>query len=163
MRLPRDYPQRMEALGIRCCTFHRFQPIPTGTLNNRDHRKICCVDGVTAFTGGVNLADEYINRARALRALAGLRRPRARPRGLLLRADVPRHVGLHQRRGRRPRGLPARSRGAGGHSRRRLRPALLRLPRRRRARGRDGVHQHGLPRARTTSTSARPTSSWTTR
>lgn len=62
MRLPRDYPGRMEALGIRCCTFHRFQPIPTGTLNNRDHRKICCIDGVTAFTGGVNLADEYINR-----------------------------------------------------------------------------------------------------
>ena len=62
MRLPKDYPERMEALGIRCCTFHRFQPIPTGTLNNRDHRKICCIDGVTAFTGGVNLADEYINR-----------------------------------------------------------------------------------------------------
>ena len=62
MRLPRDYPKRMEALGIRCCTFHRFQPVPTGTLNNRDHRKICCIDGITAFTGGVNLADEYINR-----------------------------------------------------------------------------------------------------
>ena len=62
MRLPRDYAQRMEALGIRCCTFHRFQPVLTGTLNNRDHRKICCIDGVTAFTGGVNLADEYINR-----------------------------------------------------------------------------------------------------
>ena len=61
MRLPRDYPQRMEAMGIRCCTFHRFQPVPTGTLNNRDHRKICVVDGVTAFTGGINLADEYIN------------------------------------------------------------------------------------------------------
>lgn len=62
MRLPRDYPRRMEALGIRCCTFHRFQPVPTGTLNNRDHRKICVIDGVTAFTGGINLADEYINR-----------------------------------------------------------------------------------------------------
>lgn len=62
MRLPRDYPQRMESFGIRCCTFHRFQPVPTGTLNNRDHRKICVIDGVTAFTGGVNLADEYINR-----------------------------------------------------------------------------------------------------
>ena len=62
MRLPRDYPAEMERFGIRCCTFHRFQPIPTGTLNNRDHRKICCIDGVTAFTGGVNLADEYINR-----------------------------------------------------------------------------------------------------
>ena len=62
MRLPRDYAERMESVGIRCCTFHRFQPVPTGTLNNRDHRKICCIDGVTAFTGGVNLADEYINK-----------------------------------------------------------------------------------------------------
>ena len=62
MRLPRDYAERMESVGIRCCTFHRFQPVPTGTLNNRDHRKICVVDGVTAFTGGVNLADEYINK-----------------------------------------------------------------------------------------------------
>ena len=32
MRLPRDYPKRMEERGIRCCTFHRFQPVPTGTL-----------------------------------------------------------------------------------------------------------------------------------
>ena len=62
MRLPRDYAERMESVGIRCCTFHRFQPVPTGTLNNRDHRNICCIDGVTAFTGGVNLADEYINK-----------------------------------------------------------------------------------------------------
>ena len=62
MRLPRDYAERMESVGIRCCTFHRFQPVPTGTLNNRDHRKLCVVDGVTAFTGGVNLADEYINK-----------------------------------------------------------------------------------------------------
>lgn len=62
MRLPRDYPKRMEERGIRCCTFHRFQPVPTGTLNNRDHRKICVVDGITAFTGGINLADEYINK-----------------------------------------------------------------------------------------------------
>lgn len=61
MRLPHDYPKRMEERGIRCCTFHRFQPVPTGTLNNRDHRKICVVDGITAFTGGINLADEYIN------------------------------------------------------------------------------------------------------
>ena len=61
MRLPHDYPARMEALGIHCCTFHRFQPVPTGTLNNRDHRKICVVDGITAFTGGINLSDEYIN------------------------------------------------------------------------------------------------------
>ena len=62
MTLPRNYYKRMEKLGIRCCTFHRFQPVLTGTFNNRDHRKICVIDSEVAFTGGVNLADEYINR-----------------------------------------------------------------------------------------------------
>ena len=66
MTLPRSYDRRMEKLGIRCCTFHRFQPVLTGTFNNRDHRKICVIDGVVAFTGGVNLADEYINRRERL-------------------------------------------------------------------------------------------------
>lgn len=62
LTLPRNYNRRMEKLGIKCCTFHRFQPVLTGTFNNRDHRKICVIDGAVAFTGGVNLADEYINR-----------------------------------------------------------------------------------------------------
>lgn len=62
MTLPRNYDKQMEKLGIRCCTFHRFQPVLTGTFNNRDHRKICVIDSEVAFTGGVNLADEYINR-----------------------------------------------------------------------------------------------------
>ena len=60
--LPRNYRRQMERLGIKCCTFHRLQPVLTGTINNRDHRKICVIDGEYAFTGGVNLADEYINR-----------------------------------------------------------------------------------------------------
>lgn len=30
-------------------------------MNNRDHRKIFVVDGAVGFTGGINLADEYIN------------------------------------------------------------------------------------------------------
>lgn len=34
----------------------------SGTLNNRDHRKILVIDGKVAFSGGINLADEYINR-----------------------------------------------------------------------------------------------------
>ena len=56
--LPRNYRRQMERLGIKCCTFHRLQPVLTGTINNRDHRKICVIDGEYAFTGGVNLADE---------------------------------------------------------------------------------------------------------
>ena len=59
--LPRDYNEQMEALGIQCCVFNRLVPIMSLRLNNRDHRKICVIDGRVAFTGGINLADEYIN------------------------------------------------------------------------------------------------------
>lgn len=47
--------------GIRCIAFNRFVPVASLRMNNRDHRKLCVVDGTVAFTGGVNLADEYIN------------------------------------------------------------------------------------------------------
>lgn len=59
--LPRGYEREMEKRGIRCRVFNRFRPVLSVRLNNRDHRKICVVDGHTAFTGGFNLADEYIN------------------------------------------------------------------------------------------------------
>lgn len=61
--LPKDYAAALEAKGIRCCVFNRFVPILSLRLNNRDHRKLCVIDGHTGFTGGINLADEYINRA----------------------------------------------------------------------------------------------------
>ena len=60
--LPRKYPQEMEALGIRCKVFSPMMPFMSTHQNNRDHRKVVVIDGRTAFTGGVNLADEYINR-----------------------------------------------------------------------------------------------------
>ncbi len=59
--LPKNYPRELEARGIRCQVFNRFIPVLSVRLNNRDHRKFCIVDGHTAFTGGINLADEYIN------------------------------------------------------------------------------------------------------
>ena len=59
--LPKDYDKELEAKGIQCRVFNRFRPVLSVRLNNRDHRKICVVDGHTAFTGGFNLADEYIN------------------------------------------------------------------------------------------------------
>lgn len=61
-KLPYRYPQKLEALGIRCRMFAPLHPLVSTHYNNRDHRKILVVDGRTAFTGGVNLADEYINR-----------------------------------------------------------------------------------------------------
>lgn len=59
--LPRDYPERLQKLGIACKTFSPVMPFLSTHYNYRDHRKILVIDGHTAFTGGVNLADEYIN------------------------------------------------------------------------------------------------------
>ena len=60
--LPAMYPSMLRKEGIKC---HRFAPVsPRITIshNNRDHRKILIVDGKIAYTGGINIADEYINR-----------------------------------------------------------------------------------------------------
>ena len=48
--------------GVRCLAFNPFRPLLSSIQNNRDHRKIIVIDGITAFTGGTNLADEYINK-----------------------------------------------------------------------------------------------------
>ncbi len=59
--LPRNYPQQLEKEGIRCKMFSPVKILFSPHFNNRDHRKVVVVDGKTAFTGGINLADEYIN------------------------------------------------------------------------------------------------------
>lgn len=61
LTLPFGYEKRLESMGIKCSIFNPFIPVLTVRLNNRDHRKIAVIDGHTAFTGGINLADEYIN------------------------------------------------------------------------------------------------------
>ena len=60
--LPSHYDKELERFGIKCRNFNRFVPVVSSLMNNRDHRKIMAVDGKVVFTGGVNLADEYINR-----------------------------------------------------------------------------------------------------
>jgi len=60
--LPHDYPKTLAEKGIKCRVFNPIRPAVSTGQNNRDHRKIFVIDGHTAFTGGVNLADEYINR-----------------------------------------------------------------------------------------------------
>ena len=60
--LPRRYPKMLNELGIQCRVFSPVSPFVSTHYNYRDHRKILVNDGHTAFTGGVNLADEYINR-----------------------------------------------------------------------------------------------------
>lgn len=59
--LPAHYPRELEALGIQCKVFSPIRPVFSTTYNNRDHRKVLVIDGHTGFTGGINLADEYIN------------------------------------------------------------------------------------------------------
>ena len=59
--LPYGYDKILEKKGIKCIAFNQFQPLLSLAMNNRDHRKITVIDGHTGFTGGINLADEYIN------------------------------------------------------------------------------------------------------
>jgi cardiolipin synthase len=61
LKLPYGYDRYLESLGIKCRVFNPFRPVLSVRLNNRDHRKIAVIDGHTAITGGINLADEYIN------------------------------------------------------------------------------------------------------
>jgi cardiolipin synthase len=61
MSLPPNYKQHLKRRGIKCTIFNPFKPILSSLQNNRDHRKIIVIDGKVAFTGGINLADEYIN------------------------------------------------------------------------------------------------------
>ena len=60
--LPYNYPKTIRKYGIQCKMFSPIRPVLSTTQNNRDHRKICVIDGKTGFTGGINLGDEYINR-----------------------------------------------------------------------------------------------------
>ena len=59
--IPSSYARKLEAKGIKDVSFNRITPIINVIMNHRDHRKILVIDGKTAFTGGINLADEYIN------------------------------------------------------------------------------------------------------
>lgn len=59
--VPTDFAKQLQQVGIECAIFNPFRPFLTVKQNNRDHRKIVVVDGKIAFTGGINLADEYIN------------------------------------------------------------------------------------------------------
>ena len=59
--LPGDYTVHLRSRGIEAHKFNKVIPRMTVAYNNRDHRKILVIDGQIAYTGGVNLADEYIN------------------------------------------------------------------------------------------------------
>ena len=59
--LKKDYNKFLESKGIKCVVFNKLNPLSGVIMNNRDHRKILIVDGRVAFSGGINISDEYIN------------------------------------------------------------------------------------------------------
>ena len=87
--LPYNYPKKLEEYGIKCKIFNPIKPALSTVQNNRDHRKIVVIDGKTAFTGGVNLADEVYRRTGAVRNLERYRNHDPGRGGKKLHADVP--------------------------------------------------------------------------
>lgn len=59
--LSTKYPKELHKFGIKCISFNKVSPFKGIFMNNRDHRKMTIIDGKVAFSGGVNLSDEYIN------------------------------------------------------------------------------------------------------
>ena len=62
LTLPMGYDATLRKYGIQARVFNPFNTVLSPRPNNRDHRKICAVDGIAAIAGGINLADEYLNR-----------------------------------------------------------------------------------------------------
>ncbi|MGN1097756.1 MAG: cardiolipin synthase, partial [Clostridia bacterium] len=61
-QMPKKYPRELRSYGISCKAYNPLLPFLSTLQNNRDHRKIMAIDGKVAFNGGINLADEYINK-----------------------------------------------------------------------------------------------------
>ncbi len=62
LKLPDSFKKEIKAAGIELYFFNPIRPILAIKMNNRDHRKIAVIDGKIGFIGGINIADEYINR-----------------------------------------------------------------------------------------------------
>ena len=60
--LPKEISARTKTNGIEYAVFSPVTPLLSVIHNNRDHRKIMLVDGNIAYTGGINIGDEYINK-----------------------------------------------------------------------------------------------------
>lgn len=59
--LPAGFFKQLEGEGIHCIPSQKYNAVLSHIHNNRDHRKIAVIDGTVGYTGGINLADEYIN------------------------------------------------------------------------------------------------------
>ncbi|MFV0379431.1 MAG: cardiolipin synthase [Anaerorhabdus sp.] len=61
-KITKSFKERLISKGIECCVFNPLKARLVVQMNNRDHRKICVIDNRVAYVGGINLADEYINK-----------------------------------------------------------------------------------------------------
>ena len=61
-RVPYNFKKQVQKAGIKVVNFNPFRPKLSSFHNYRDHRKITVIDGNVGFTGGINIADEYINK-----------------------------------------------------------------------------------------------------
>lgn len=61
MTLPGNYDKILRSFGIDAAPFSKLKGNADSEFNNRSHRKITVIDGRVGYTGGVNIADEYIN------------------------------------------------------------------------------------------------------
>ena len=59
--LPGNYAKQLKKFGIKATPFSRMKGQADNEFNNRNHRKITVIDGIIGYTGGINIADEYIN------------------------------------------------------------------------------------------------------
>ncbi|MEG1009926.1 MAG: cardiolipin synthase, partial [Clostridia bacterium] len=62
VRYPKNFKNDMKKYGIHLNIFNPITPVITSYINYRDHRKITVIDGEIAYSGGVNIGDEYINK-----------------------------------------------------------------------------------------------------
>lgn len=60
-KIKSNYFKKLKSFGIKCIRFNPFIPVISSNHNNRNHRKITVIDGIISYTGGINIADEYIN------------------------------------------------------------------------------------------------------
>lgn len=61
-RLPRGFNRSLQNIGVQVLVANQIQPVLSRAYNNRDHRKIVVIDNKVSYTGGANLADEYVNK-----------------------------------------------------------------------------------------------------
>ncbi len=60
--LPGNYAKKLKKYGINATCFAKLKGQANNEFNNRSHRKITVIDGVIGYTGGANIADEYVNK-----------------------------------------------------------------------------------------------------